>query len=102
MTKSTNTFADISFTSSANTFSDISFNSGTNSFADKSFTDSSNSFADESYTDSSLKFAKLSMNYSTNGWSGDNMTGDYFAQYGDYEGNYFGQGSFGGIRHFNK
>jgi hypothetical protein len=78
MTRSTNTFSNYSFSSSSNTDSDVSLSSGSN------------------------LFARVINNASLNGWDGDNVSSDYFAQYGDYEGSYFGQGSFGGIRHFNK
>lgn len=102
MTRSSNSFANQSLTESSNTFSDNSFSSGSGTFADLSITGSSNSFTDESFTGGSSSFGRTRNNASLNGWDGDNLSSDYFAQYGDYEGAYFGQGSFGGIRHFNK
>lgn len=73
-----------------------------NSFSASSFTASSNTFSNTSFTSVTSGIRKVVQNASLNGWSGDNITSDYFAQYGDFEGSYFGQGSFGGIRHFNK
>lgn len=102
MTRSSNSFSASSFTGSSNSFGVSSFSGSSNAFGSNSVTGSSNSFSDASLNSVTSGIRKIIKNASLNGWSGDNITSDYFAQYGDFEGSYFGQGSFGGIRHFNK
>ena len=99
--KSTNTFSDLSLQSSANVASDLSFSQGGDS-SDLSFNSSANLFTDRSFSPVS-GFQKRSFERPQDGgWSGDNMTGDYFAFDELLDGTQFGQGMFGGIRHFNK
>lgn len=103
-TKSTNTFTVTSSTTSVNSFTAFSPTTSTNSFARYSKNSSANAFGVSSFGTGTNGFGGRNSMYvaSQNGWDGDNLTGDYFANVTDFEGEYFGQGNFGGIRHFNK
>lgn len=101
MTKATGTFARKSFTESSNSFAVRSFAGSSNAFARKNFSDSTNAFVAKSFTTGGL-FSRKRLVACQNAWSGDNISGDYFANFNDFEGDYFGRGTFGGIRHFGK
>ena len=103
-TKSTNSFTSNTPTSSGNVFVSFSPTAATGSFSRNTKNSSTNLFNVSSMSTGTNGFGGRNSMYvaSQNGWDGDNLSGDYFANVNDFEGEYFGQGNFGGIRHFNK
>ena len=75
----------------------------TGSLTTSSYQTATGTFANSSYSSATGNFSRTIQPVVQNAsWDGDNITTDYYAFDEELDGTQFGQGMFGGIRHFNK